>query len=208
MIREVDLISYLPPFMAEYKEANIALAAENPEFVLAWKAADRVLKNEFIATADEYGIGRFEKILHILPSRNDTLESRRSRVQSRWFTALPYTWRMLIQKLIALCGENDFTITKQFDFYRIDLDVHLELFGQVEELERIIEFMLPCNMVMDIQNKFDMKVEGSVWTGGGVCMIETFLVTNDFKEWFVADGTVRGGSGTVVTEFFDVRNES
>lgn len=208
MIREVDLISYLPPFMAEYKEANIALAAENPEFVLAWKAADRVLKNEFIATADEYGIGRFEKILHILPSRNDTLESRRSRVQSRWFTALPYTWRMLIQKLIALCGENDFTITKQFDFYRIDLDVHLELFGQVEELERIIEFMLPCNMVMDIQNKFDMKVGGSVWTGGGVCLIETFLVTNDFKEWFVADGTVRGGSGTVVTEFFEVRNES
>lgn len=208
MIRDVDLVSYLPPFMAEYRETNITLTAENPEFVLVWKAADRTLKNEFIATADEYGIGRFEKILHILPSRNDTLESRRSRVQSRWFTALPYTWRMLIRKLIALCGENDFTITKQFDFYRMDLDVHLELFGQVEELERILEFMLPCNMVMDIQNKFDMKVEGSVWTGGGVCSIETFLVTNDFRERFVADGTVRGGSGAVVTEFFEVRNES
>ncbi len=207
MIREVDLVSYLPPFMAEYKETNITLAAENPEFIFAWRAADRVLKNEFIATADEYGIGRFEKILHILPSRNDTLESRRSRVQSRWFTALPYTWRMLIQKLIVLCGENDFTITKQFDFYRIDLDVRLELFGQVEELERIIEFMLPCNMIMDIRNKFDMRVEGSVWTGGGVCSIETFLVTNDFKEWFVADGAVRGGAGVVVAEFFEVQNE-
>lgn len=105
MIRDVDLVSYLPPFMAEYRETNITLTAENPEFVLVWKAADRTLKNEFIATADEYGIGRFEKILHILPSRNDTLESRRSRVQSRWFMALPYTWRMLIQKLTALCGE-------------------------------------------------------------------------------------------------------
>ena len=41
MIREVDLVSYLPPFLAEYKEINIALTAENPEFALAWEAADR-----------------------------------------------------------------------------------------------------------------------------------------------------------------------
>lgn len=62
MIREVDLVSYLPPFIAEYKETNITLTAENPEFVLVWNATDKTLKNEFIATADEYGISRFEKI--------------------------------------------------------------------------------------------------------------------------------------------------
>ena len=45
MIREVDLVSYLPPFMAEYKETNITLTAENPEFILVWEAAEKVLKN-------------------------------------------------------------------------------------------------------------------------------------------------------------------
>ena len=49
--REVDLLSYLPPFMAEFKEIAVTLDAENPEFVLVWKAADRVLQNEFIETA-------------------------------------------------------------------------------------------------------------------------------------------------------------
>lgn len=180
MIREVDLVSYLPPFVAEYKETNLTLTAENPEFVLVWKAADRALKNEFIATADEYGISRFEKILHILPSRDDTLESRRSRVQSRWFTSLPYTWRMLIQKLIALCGEDDFTITKQFDFYRIDLDVHLELFGQVEELERIIETMLPCNMVMDAENRIQADGDTNLYAGG-VLSVCTVVEAEDYK---------------------------
>ena len=58
MIREVDLVSCLPPFMAEYKEIHTALTAEDPEFVLVWKAADRTLRNEFIATADEYGISK------------------------------------------------------------------------------------------------------------------------------------------------------
>ena len=36
MIREVNLVSYLPPFIADYKEINIALTAENPEFALVW----------------------------------------------------------------------------------------------------------------------------------------------------------------------------
>ena len=77
MIREVDLVSYLPPFLAEYKEINMALAAENPEFGFLWEAADRMLRNEFILSADEYGISRFEKMLGILPSASDTLENRK-----------------------------------------------------------------------------------------------------------------------------------
>ena len=32
MIREVDLVSNLPPFVGEYKETNLALTAENPGF--------------------------------------------------------------------------------------------------------------------------------------------------------------------------------
>ena len=53
MIREVDLVSYLPPFIADYKETSAALTTENPEFVLIWKAAERALYNEFIGTASE-----------------------------------------------------------------------------------------------------------------------------------------------------------
>ena len=204
MIREVDLVSYLPPFVAEYKETNLTLTAENPEFVLVWKAADRALKNEFIATADEYGISRFEKILHILPSRDDTLESRRSRVQSRWFTSLPYTWRMLIQKLIALCGEDDFTITKQFDFYRIDLDVHLELFGQVEELERIIETMLPCNMVMDAENRIQADGDTNLYAGG-VLSVCTVVEAEDYK--LPVMGNLEMFTGGVVSACIMIKGE-
>ena len=65
MTKTVDLVSYLPPFMADFKEISVTLEAENPEFVLVWNAADRVLQNEFIESADEYGISRFEKIWNI-----------------------------------------------------------------------------------------------------------------------------------------------
>ena len=84
MVREVDLVSYLPPFLADFKEIRLTLEAENPEFVLLWKASDQVLQNELIATADEFGISRFEKLLGIFPETGDSLEVRRTRVQNRW----------------------------------------------------------------------------------------------------------------------------
>ena len=98
MIRDVELTMYLPDFMKVYQEPMTALEAENPEFHIVWSAADRVFRNRFIATADEYGISRFEKLLQIYPDSRDDLETRRIRVLNRWFNAIPYTIRTLFIK--------------------------------------------------------------------------------------------------------------
>lgn len=207
MIREVDLVSYLPPFMADFKEVAVTLEAENPEFKIIWDAANQVLYNEFIATADEYGISRFEAILKILPSKEDTLESRRARVQARWFNAIPYTMKALISKLIALCGDNNFTITKQFDFYRLELETHLELYGQVDELEYIINTMLPCNIVVVSDNKIICDVKGLAAFAGGICITERFFITNDSRETVVANGAAVHGAGVVNTASVIITND-
>jgi hypothetical protein len=207
MIREVDLVSYLPPFMADFKEVAVTLEAENPEFKIIWDAANQVLYNEFIATADEYGISRFEAILKILPSKEDTLESRRARVQARWFNAIPYTMKALISKLIALCGDNNFTITKQFDFYRLELETHLELYGQVDELEYIINTMLPCNIVVVSDNKIICDVKGLAAFAGGICITEHFFITNDSRETVVANGAAVHGAGVVNTASVIITND-
>lgn len=207
MIREVDLVSYLPPFMADFKEVAVTLEAENPEFKIIWDAANQVLYNEFIATADEYGISRFEAILKILPSKEDTLESRRARVQARWFNAIPYTIKALISKLIALCGDNNFTITKQFDFYRLELETHLELYGQVDELEYIINTMLPCNIVVVSDNKIICDVKGLAAFAGGICITEHFFITNDSRETVVANGAAVHGAGVVNTASVIITND-
>lgn len=207
MIREVDLVSYLPPFMADFKEIAVTLEAENPEFKIIWDAANQVLYNEFIATADEYGISRFEAILKILPSKEDTLESRRARVQARWFNAIPYTIKALISKLIALCGDNNFTITKQFDFYRLELETHLELYGQVDELEYIINTMLPCNIVVISDNKIICDVKGLAAFAGGICITEHFFITNDSRETVVANGAAVHGAGVVNTASVIITND-
>lgn len=205
MTKTVDLISYLPPFMADFKEISVTLEAENPEFVLVWNAADRVLQNEFIESADEYGISRFEKILNILPSTEDTLESRRARVQARWFNTIPYTMKAFLAKLVALCGDSDFTVTKEYEKYTVTILTNLELFGQVEELGHIIESMMPCNMIVISLNEIPCGAKGFALVAGGVCSVETFFITNDFNEQFNINGENSVGSGVVVSEFIEIK---
>lgn len=197
MIREVDLISYLPPYMANFKEIAVTLEAENPEFTLVWKATDRLLYNEFIETADEYGISRFENILGILPSSEDTLDSRRARVQARWFDTIPYTLRAFIAKLAALSGDNDFTVTKYYDYYRVDLLTQLEMFGQVDELKHMIENMFPCNIIVKSRNIIPCDSNGFAFIAGGVAFVQDFFITNDSNETLIAKGSVLQGGGAV-----------
>lgn len=204
MIREVDLVSYLPPYLPEYKEMAVTLEAENPEFILVWNAANKVLKNMFIETADEYGISRFEKMLNILPSVEDTIESRRSRVQARWFNMIPYTLKAFIAKLAAVCGDSDFVITKDYLYYTIQIDTNLELFGQVEELERMITGTVPCNMVIKLQNKIQCSASGRLCVAGGVCYVEEFLITNDFHEVMTIHNNTKLVIGIAASEMISI----
>jgi hypothetical protein len=182
MTRDVSLLAYLPPFMQDFTEIAATLNAEDPEFVVVWDSADRVLKNQFIATADEYGISRFEKILKILPSKEDTLESRRSRVQNRWFNDIPYTMRTLIQWLTTLCADHGFTLTKYFtDAYTLEIHTNLEIFGQVEELERIIGSVIPCNLVVKSTNYIILNATGPVSLGGTIVQNQNFVVNTELN---------------------------
>lgn len=151
MIREVDLATYLPEFMQAYKEPVAALEAESPEFNIVWSATNRVLYNRFIATADEYGISRFEKIMGLYPESTDTLEIRRTRIMARWFTTTPYTIRMLISRVSTVLNyDQKFFVALVKDAYELILAVSSTEDIPVDELKYILSEMVPVNMLYKI----------------------------------------------------------
>lgn len=170
MRNDIGLSEYLPRYLNEYSEMNAALKAEEPELVLLWDSADRVLQNQFIDTADEYGISRFERIMGIQPLKEDGIEVRRARVKSKWISALPYTLKMLIQKLIALCGGEDFQVIKKYDQYVIRIVTHLRLYGDILRLRELLEEMIPANMTADSFNSTAIRPDfgASIYTGACV----------------------------------------
>ena len=201
MIRDVDLVDYyLPTFMQKYNEPVAALKAEEPEFLLVWKAADRVLYNHFISTADDYGISRFEKLLGILPLPEDTLESRRERVRSRWFKSIPYTLKTLINKLITLCGDRDFTIMADFsESYTMVLNVSLSLFGQVDELNDILSYMIPQNIVVEVNNTLNYEHSVCIYEAGATLKTKTYIINTQTEKKREITGYIRTGSVITTT---------
>ena len=206
MIRDVDLNAYLPPIMQRYKEPMAALEAENPEFELVWDAVNRTLQNRFIETADEYGISRFEAMLGLFPEAEDTLESRRSRVRSAWFNRLPYTIRVLAQRLKVMCGDGGFILSNDFtEGYSLSITTNLEMYGQVEELDRLLKRMTPCNVVFDVENQVLCKASGTGLFGGGMVFCDEIELSNDFNETFTAEAPALQGGGMVFADLVEIK---
>ena len=88
----------------------------------------------------------------------------------------------LIAKLEALCGDSDFTIIKEYDNYTITIIVDLEMFGQVDELDYIIESMIPCNMIVISRNEIPCKASGFALFSGGICFVQDFFINDEDDE--------------------------
>ena len=104
-----------------------------------------------IKTASLYGIRKWEKVLGVLPSDNDSLEIRRFRVANILTSKLPYTYRWLVNKLTEIVGtETGYTLNINYRDYTITiilsgLDTYLML-----EVEKQLRNAIPANMVLEI----------------------------------------------------------
>lgn len=174
MVREVNLLGYLPPFMKEYAEMQQIMNAEQPDVQALEDETEKIKNNQFILTCNEVGISRYEGLLNIVPSPNDTLEARISRVLTRWNDSLPYTLRSLDDKLKTMCGEGNYLLIPSFNEYELEVVVSLPLSGQADELDYMLSYMIPANIVVTSKNNLVRTMTGIVHGGG------TTIETNDF----------------------------
>lgn len=170
MVREVDLKGFLPEFVSEYREIGEILGAEDPEIQVMENAVERARDCAFIMYCGEREIGRFEKLMNVFPSSKDTLEERQARILIRWNDAPPYTLATLKEKLAAICGEGNFSISGSFDEYRLEITVTLARAGQVEELERLLNRIVPANLVVGVRNTAAKAPSAELFMGGTVGM--------------------------------------
>lgn len=164
---DIDLLAYLPPFMAAYRELAAALRAEEPEFHLLWRGAHRVLVNQFVLTADDFGLKRYESLLHLLPASGDTVEARRVRILAALMRHPPYTMTWLRAWLDGLCGEGmhrenveDYTLSLWLDGSALS-NVHLT----AQEIILLLNPILPVNLTWIIRVEMP-PVERPLHVGG------------------------------------------
>lgn len=176
MVREVDLKGFLPEFVGEYREIDEILRAENPEIQVLENIVEQARDCAFILYCGEREIGRFESMIGIFPSAEDTLEERQARILIRWNELPPYTLAALKEKLAAICGEGNFSVNIEYDLYLLELSVTLTRAGQVDELERMLRKVIPANMIVIVKNTIIAEPFAKLFIGGAVSQSAFFVI--------------------------------
>lgn len=194
--KEVDLLSYWMPLIKKIKEFKEIAKTEEPELRYILEAIDRTLANMFIETADEYGIKRFEDMMGLYPEEGDSLETRRFNVLIKWNDKVPYTDKELYNRLLSLCGSADkFTLEEHYTEYWLKVVTHLGITGSFDAVAKLLEEMLPCNLVLDLQNILEAIKTTPIYFGVATCTAMRYLITNDINCEYRESGVIYYGMG-------------
>ena len=145
-----NLIDYLPQVLKEVRELKLLLQSEQVEIANLWGLIDNVLNDQFVVDSTENGVGRWEKILGIIPKATESLDARKFRILSRLTEPVPPTMRTLKQQLEALCGKDGYSIELYNDSYTLKIRIALIAKSNFDDVGSLLQRVVPANMVIDL----------------------------------------------------------
>lgn len=208
---ERKLINYLPYIVRGYAEFQGISESEQPEFETVWNSSDEVLNNQFIDTATNYGLSKWEKMLNIRPKGTDTLESRRIKIKAKLNTIIPYTFRTLLQKLEAISYNLPFEVTIKENSYLLQIFTEWDIQGQIDSLKSILDEMVPVNISILSQNKISGDCKNTMYLCHGLGFCELIAISDAGNEYVNLRSDLLVPSAPVLCDLLpldDVGNES
>ncbi len=202
MIRQLK--NYLPFIVREYDVYEALMAAEQPELSLAWDSYDLTFANQFIDTADNYGLSRWETMLQIVPQAGDTIESRRIKIKAKLNTIVPYTIRALIQKVDALANGEPYTVNIAEATYILHIITQWETNGKVDGLKDILERMVPVNIVIDSQNQVLGDLENPAFLANVPVITEMIALSDVGHDRYVFNEPAKLPTVPAITQTFSL----
>lgn len=169
------LIDFLPPKIAEIEEFKEIMNTENIELEIIEKGQQRILNENFIDTATEYGIKHKEKLFKIRADLlNDTLEFRKLRIKNRKIDKAPFTYRFLENKLKTLFGEDNYKLELLNDEYVLKVEINTFDWNMFNEIVDNFRTIIPCNMILN--STLTQKINTNVYYAGALTSGETITV--------------------------------
>lgn len=142
MFNAPDIISNIPDIAQIYK-INEAQCNELDA------AVEMLNQNIFLDTMNEDMIASWEELLGITPVDNDTVEDRRFRVKSKVMERLPYSIRVIWNKLDTLCPDG-YVMTLDDNLIKAHVKLSLKSKKMIEDVKVLLENTLPLNIFFDV----------------------------------------------------------
>lgn len=178
------LQDYLPPILLKTYEFPLLCETEQPEIDRLHDAADAVLDAQFLSTAGEYAIQRYEKIFGVVPQDTDTLDERRFKVFAKINAQLPFSVRRLRQQLATLCGENGYKLEVGGGKYTLTVKVALTAKRNQQAVEELLADIVPANMICTTSLLYNQHADLTRFTHAQLALLTHF----EIREEVLPDG--------------------
>lgn len=178
------LNEYLPSILLKTYEFPLLCDTEQREFDRLNTAVDEVLDAQFVSTAGERGIERYEQIFSIVPQDTDTLDERRFRVLAKINAQLPFSVRRLRQQLATLCGENGYRMEIDGGRYTLTVKVALTAKRNQQAVEELLANIVPANMVCTTSLLYNQHADLTRFTHAQLALLTHF----EIREEVLPDG--------------------
>lgn len=154
----MSILERWPTILQDLLEFQRIAEAQQPEFDEA-NAIINDLHNDFsLFTLSERGATRWEEILELQPRAGDTIETRRTRILTKYLSQLPYTFRAMLRYLDQVSG-GDYTVNLDRHNYELYVSARLSGYDMRTALMAALADMLPGNIVLELQARIAQQVD-------------------------------------------------
>jgi hypothetical protein len=153
--KDVKILENMHPLLVEVDEIKAIAQVEDPILSETWCLINGAFNNQFVQTADIYGIERYEEMLKLKVSDTDTLETRRFRIMSRFQEQAPYTWRVLHTILDSLLGADKYVIDRDVATKTVTVGLELTVGRQFNVVLELLERITPQNMILNVELRYN-----------------------------------------------------
>lgn len=178
------LNEYLPSILLKTYEFPLLCDTEQREFDRLNTAVGEVLDAQFVSTAGERGIERYEQIFSIVPQDTDTLDERRFRVLAKINAQLPFSVRRLRQQLETLCGADGYELELDGDRYTLTVKVALTAKRNQQAVDELLADIVPANMVCTTSLLYNQHADLTCFTHAQLALLTHF----EIREEVLPDG--------------------
>ena len=154
------LKKYLPEFISsieEFQQLDATVSVEINE--LRYKLL-QLQDNQFIETADDEGLSRYEKMLGI-PYSED-VATRRFNILNKYNSTIPFTLTWLTNMLNTTLGKGNFLLDMNYKEYTLTISVLASKEHLIETLYNDLRKKIPCNLVLNITTLAPVEADSYV----------------------------------------------
>lgn len=148
--RTISPIKYLPELLQPIQDFQGLNDAYKAELKDLYEACAALFDDQFISTASETILAKWENHLGILPNATDTLDERRFRILAKLNDTPPYTERYLKNRLTELCSDGEFELEIDIPNYTVRVGVTLNSPANTDTIYAWLRELLPANLLLSV----------------------------------------------------------